>query len=142
MNKKAFTLAETLIVLGTIAIVLIVYQPGMYHGLHEAMEENIFIEKLSQNLSYAQQRAILQNISVNVSMSKSSQSIIFQDLSQSPYRIIQLPHHLYLTHSFTIQYMKTGRIGSYEPIRFVDIEGQEQFQFTIQLGSGQFEVKR
>ena len=108
---------------------------GQMSSFQAPLEERIFFEQLKNEMNYAQEVAILQNMIVEVQFKESGNGIVFGN------RILEVPHNWRVGTDFTFRYLPNGRVNGFKAIYFEQTETGQQRQLVMQLGSGKFEIK-
>lgn len=134
-NRAGFTLIETLLVLVLVGIALWMVTIRPMSSFQAPLEERIFFEQLKNEMNYAQEVAILQNMIVEVQFKESGNGIVFGN------RILEVPHNWRVGTDFTFRYLPNGRVNGFKAIYFEQTETGQQRQLVMQLGSGKFEIK-
>lgn len=141
MGRQGFTLLETLLVMFVISLLLIITQVSLSSSQMSKVSEQVIVQEIKQGLKYAQQRAVLRGELVRVSGRVNIQQIQFKGVYSPVYDRIILDEDIRLKSSFELEFLRDGRIGSYQSINFLNTQTGKEFRLAIQLGNGQFEVQ-
>lgn len=143
MNKLAFTLLETLIVLSMISLMLIFTSFRPSGHLTEEIESRLFFEEVLSRLKLSQQQAIVQNKNISINFSVGTQSFFIQDrtVGQLIYTS-ELPDHIILTRGNQFLYYPQGRVSNFNTVVFQNTRTGRLISLVFQLGNGQFELQQ
>lgn len=140
INKKAFTLIETLIVLVIVSflVVCLSFLPKK-NWVHQ-IESKLFFDQLKSELNLAQEAAIIQGYSVSVHFQEDC--VQFRSIgSIMTYKRLDYPSEWKVTSPFSFIYGPTGRVLSFRTVRFQNSSTNSIVNIVFQLGSGKFEIR-
>ena len=141
--KTAFTLVETLLVLGVLALILSIYQIPQYKQLGQEIEGRQFFDILVQKLHHTKEKAMLENTTYLVSFNGTEDYIVFTQLrAERLDYLLWVPDFWDLESTFQIRYYGDGRADSFQTVTFLHEFKEEQVDLVFQLGSGIFDLIR
>ncbi|MBZ6528246.1 prepilin-type N-terminal cleavage/methylation domain-containing protein [Aerococcaceae bacterium DSM 111021] len=143
MNKKGYTLIESLIVLVIISgmSLILMIQPDV--NITKQIESRMFFDEVMSHLKRAQQLAILQRTIISVEFHASLNQLRIRDIySQERIATIDAPDHIEFLTPFMFWYLQSGSVDYFRTVSFYDSNIEERIYLVFQLGNGQFELQR
>ena len=142
MMKKGFTLLETLITLGVLSLVLLlfVYQPRK--DWQREISTRQFFDELSHALHYAQEVAIVSGYAVHVRFRATENVIqIIYPPEVTDSKMIILPENLDLRSNWQFYYDRHGRVNTFGRVTILESGTNKRYEVVFQLGSGKFDIR-
>lgn len=143
MNKKGFTLLEMILVLSIVSLVMMTLRLIPAKDWQASMEARLYFEQLRAELEQAQQLALTTGYQTVIYFDPSRNCVWLRP--SSPYvENTQLftPEPWQLMTPLRLNYLPTGRVGTFSQVNYRNIQTGEVLSITYQLGAGRFEVKR
>lgn len=134
VNNRAFTLVEMLINLMITSLMLWMVIQLPTEKLRLSIENRLFIDQLTAQLNYTQQKALLHHQAYAVTFDQGAQAVRFDD------RMLNLPKNLSFPQTYKFYYLSNGRVNQFKTFTLFNKQGSN-INIIFQLGSGKFVVQ-
>lgn len=140
MNMKGFTLIESLIVLFTCTIFILLPTLSI-NKWKRVLEVNQFLSSFEKKILFTQQMAVVNTIDTQIIFLEQDQMINFKN-GQIVEATLEIPLALTSVGTDKLTFKKgSGNIGKLSKISFFWTEKNQLIEFQFQLGSGRYVKK-
>lgn len=139
---EGFTVFEMLVVLFIVGFMMSIVSLLPTAHVQSGVEERIFFEQLRNEMNYAQEVALIENVAVNVAFVQSHNEVRLTDSrGDIVQRMLSLPSDWRLRTNFDFSYLPNGHITYFKTIEFEHEPTGSIRKIVMQLGSGKFDIK-